>query len=73
MGGDQIVVHIAGDEVERQPGSALRDIGVKEFGKMIDEVQPFEELTGAGPARMFESLREFADNLYDTPLARPER
>ena len=174
MGGDQIVAYVAGDEVERQHGSALREAWVEEFDKMIDEVQPFdgardlveavksrgfrvvlassgkakhvdffldlidgrsiadawttsddvesskpepdlvataldkvdgasgvmigdstwdcvaagklgvpsvavrtggfsvEEATDAGAERVFESLREFADNLDDTPPARPE-
>ena len=32
-----------------------------------------EELTKAGASRVFDSLREFADALDDTPLARPEQ
>lgn len=175
MGGDQIIAHVAGDEVERRHGSALREAWVEEFDKMIDEVRPFdgardlmeavksrgfrvvlassgkskhvdhfldligarsiadawttsddvesskpepdlvttaldkvkgasgvmigdstwdciaagklgvpslavrtggfsvEELIDAGAKRVFESLREFADHLDETPLARPER
>jgi HAD superfamily hydrolase (TIGR01549 family) len=175
MGGDQLVAHVAGDEVERRYGSAVREAWVEEFDKMIDEVRPFdgarelmetvksrgfrvvlassgkakhvdhfldliegrsiadawttaddvesskpepdlvataldkvegasgvmigdstwdcvaagklgvpslavrtggfsvEELTDAGAERVFESLRELAENLDDTPLARPER
>jgi HAD superfamily hydrolase (TIGR01549 family) len=175
MGGDQIIAHVAGDEVERRHGSALREAWVEEFDKMIDEVRPFdgardlmeavksrgfrvvlassgkskhvdhfldliegrsiadawttsddvesskpepdlvataldkvkgasgvmigdstwdciaagklgvpslavrtggfsvEELINAGAKRVFESLREFADHLDETPLARPER
>jgi HAD superfamily hydrolase (TIGR01549 family) len=42
MGGDQIVAHVAGDEVERWHGSALREAWVEEFDKLIDEVRPFE-------------------------------
>lgn len=42
MGGDQIVAHVAGDEVERRHGSALREAWVEEFDKMIDEVRPFD-------------------------------
>jgi HAD superfamily hydrolase (TIGR01549 family) len=42
MGGDQIVAHVAGDEVERRHGSALREAWVEEFDKLIDEVRPFE-------------------------------
>ncbi|MDT7581459.1 MAG: hypothetical protein QOK35_2723 [Pseudonocardiales bacterium] len=42
MGGDQIIAHVAGDEVERRHGSALREAWVEEFDKMIDEVRPFD-------------------------------
>src|SRR3954466_14784339 len=42
MGGDQIVAHGAGDEVERRHGEALREAWVEEFDKMIDEVRPFD-------------------------------
>src|SRR3954468_24824136 len=42
MGGDQIVAHVAGDEVERRHGPALREAWVEEFDKMIDEVRPFD-------------------------------
>ena len=42
MGGDQIVAHVAGDEVERRHGSELREAWVEEFDKMIDEVRPFD-------------------------------
>jgi HAD superfamily hydrolase (TIGR01549 family) len=42
VGGDQIVAHVAGDEVERRHGSALREAWVEEFDKLIDEVRPFE-------------------------------
>lgn len=42
MGGDQLVAHVAGDEVEKQHGSALREAWVDEFDALIDEVQPFD-------------------------------
>jgi HAD superfamily hydrolase (TIGR01549 family) len=42
MGGDQIVAHVAGGEVERRHGEALREAWVEEFDKMIDEVRPFD-------------------------------
>jgi HAD superfamily hydrolase (TIGR01549 family) len=42
MGGDQLVANVAGDEVEEQHGSALREAWVDEFDRMIDEVQPFD-------------------------------
>jgi HAD superfamily hydrolase (TIGR01549 family) len=56
MGGDQIVAHVAGDEVERRHGSALREAWVEEFDKMIDEVRPFDgarELMEAVKSRGF--------------------
>lgn len=42
MGGDEIIPHVAGDEVERRHGPALREAWVEEFDKMIDEVRPFD-------------------------------
>ncbi|MEU9831572.1 HAD family hydrolase [Streptosporangium sp. NPDC048047] len=45
MGGDQIVAALAGDEVEREHGDALREAWTEEFDKMIDEVRPFEGAT----------------------------
>ena len=42
MGGDMFVPHLAGEDVEREHGDALRDAWVEEFDKLIGEVQPFE-------------------------------
>jgi phosphoglycolate phosphatase-like HAD superfamily hydrolase len=42
MGGDQIIAHVAGDEVERRHGSALRDGWVEEFDNLIDEGRPLD-------------------------------
>jgi HAD superfamily hydrolase (TIGR01549 family) len=44
MGGDQLVPALAGDDVERQHGDALRDAAKEEFRKLRDECEP---LTGA--------------------------
>lgn len=41
MGGDQIVGHLAGEEVERRIGDALRDASGQEFAPFVDEVAPF--------------------------------
>ncbi|HYY10454.1 MAG TPA: HAD family hydrolase [Kineosporiaceae bacterium] len=41
MGGDNFVAHVAGDEVEEQYGSELRDAWSEEFDEMIGEVRPF--------------------------------
>jgi HAD superfamily hydrolase (TIGR01549 family) len=41
MGGDNFVAHVAGDEVERRHGPALREAWTEEFDLMIGEVRPF--------------------------------
>jgi HAD superfamily hydrolase (TIGR01549 family) len=43
MGGDVLVAHVAGQEVEDAHGDALRDAWVEEFDQLIGEVQPFED------------------------------
>jgi HAD superfamily hydrolase (TIGR01549 family) len=42
MGGDQLVPAVAGDDVERRHGDALRETQTEEFDKLIDEVRPFD-------------------------------
>lgn len=42
MGGDQLVGRLAGDEVERDLGDAIRDAERDAYEQMIDEVQPME-------------------------------
>ena len=42
MGGDTFVPEIAGEDVEREHGDALRDAWTEEFDQLIGEVQPFE-------------------------------
>ena len=42
MGGDTFVPQIAGEDVEREHGDALRDAWTEEFDQLIGEVQPFE-------------------------------
>ena len=42
MGGDLYVANLAGEDVEREHGDALRDAWVEEFDEMIDEIQPFD-------------------------------
>jgi HAD superfamily hydrolase (TIGR01549 family) len=43
MGGDQLVTRVAGEEVERRHGDALRERWEEEFDRWIDSVQPFEQ------------------------------
>ncbi|MFS1299547.1 HAD family hydrolase [Streptosporangium longisporum] len=45
MGGDQLVAAVAGDEVERRHGDALRDAWVEEFDVFLDEIRPLEGAT----------------------------
>lgn len=42
MGGDQLVAAVAGDDVERERGDAIRDSETRLYGELIDEVAPFE-------------------------------
>lgn len=42
MGGDQLVAAVAGEQVERQCGEAIRDAEGKRYAELIDEVRPFE-------------------------------
>lgn len=61
MGGDQIVSHLAGSDVERRLGDDLRAASGEEFAQLIDEVQPF--------AGAHELLREVRDRGFRTVLA----
>jgi HAD superfamily hydrolase (TIGR01549 family) len=40
MGGDQLVAALAGEEVERREGDAIREIESEAYMSLIDEVQP---------------------------------
>ncbi len=40
MGGDQLVAAVAGDEVERRHGDAIREAESERFSALIDEVRP---------------------------------
>ena len=42
MGGDQIVEAIAGEDVERRLGDALREASAEEFARLRDECEPLE-------------------------------
>ena len=41
MGGDNFVTHVAGEQIEEQYGSKLREAWTAEFDEFIGEVQPF--------------------------------
>ena len=43
MGGDTLVAHVAGQQVEDAHGDDLRDAWVEKFDRLVSEVQPFED------------------------------
>ena len=45
MGGDQLVIHVAGDQVEKDHGDEVRDAHDEEFEPLIGEVAAFEGAT----------------------------
>lgn len=46
MGGDLLVAHVAGEQVEEQHGDALREAWTEEFDLLLPEIQPFEAARG---------------------------
>ena len=52
MGGDKLVAHVAGDEVEQRIGPDLRARWTDEFDELIAEVRPF-----AGTRRLLETIK----------------
>ena len=61
MGGDKLVGEVAGDEVERSVGDAVRDGWAQEYAALVDEVSP---LPGAS-----ELVRRLAADGYLVALA----
>ena len=61
MGGDKLVGHVAGDEVEEKYGDALRDAWEEEYAKVVDQVPP---LPGAR-----ELCRKLTDDGFAIALA----
>ena len=53
MGGDQIVAALAGDEVEREQGDAIRDSEKELYAELIGEVEPL-----GGARELLELLKE---------------
>jgi len=43
MGGDQLVAAVAGEDVERRSGDAIRDAENEIYMELIDEVQPLDD------------------------------
>jgi len=61
MGGDKLVAHVGGDEVEKEHGDALRDAWEEEYAKVVDQVPP---LPGAS-----ELCRRLSEDGYAVALA----
>jgi phosphoglycolate phosphatase-like HAD superfamily hydrolase len=53
MGGDQLVGALAGQDVERDKGDAIRESEARLYGQLIGEVEPFEGARG-----LIEALKE---------------
>lgn len=61
MGGDRLVAHVAGEEVEEEHGDELRDAWEQEYSEVVAEVRP---LAGAT-----ELIRKLAGEGYRVALA----
>jgi HAD superfamily hydrolase (TIGR01549 family) len=61
MGGDRLVAHVAGDDVEKEHGDELRDGWEQEYAEVVAEVRP---LPGAS-----ELIRKLAGEGYVVALA----
>lgn len=79
MGGDQLITHVVGEEIEPRLGDAVRASQVEHYATMIDEVQPLEgsrelvlALKGAGHTIIMASSAESAevDHYLDLLAAR---
>ncbi|MQW75326.1 HAD-IA family hydrolase [Nocardioides sp. dk4132] len=53
MGGDKLVAHVAGEEVEKRSGDTLREAWKQEYAALRDEVRPLP-----GAAELVRGLRE---------------
>jgi HAD superfamily hydrolase (TIGR01509 family) len=58
MGGDQFVAAVAGDDVERRLGDAIREAEGELYAELIGEVRPLE-----GARELIVALRERADSV----------
>src|SRR4051812_15281859 len=61
MGGDRLVAHVTGDEIEERLGDDIRDGWEKEYGALVDEVPA---LPGAA-----DLVKELADAGYEIGFA----
>jgi HAD superfamily hydrolase (TIGR01549 family) len=66
MGGDQLVGAVAGDEVEKRLGDAVRAAQDEEYSKLIGETAPFE-----GAAELLRTLKRRGHRLVLASSAKP--
>ncbi len=67
MGGDKLVAHVAGDEVEQADGDALRDAWTAEFDGLIGEVRAF-----GGSRPLLETVKEMGLHLVLASSGQPK-
>ncbi|MEA2341215.1 MAG: hypothetical protein QOG11_1292 [Solirubrobacteraceae bacterium] len=67
MGGDQLVGHVAGDDVERRLGDDIREAEGKQYFAMIGEVEPFE-----GAHELTARLKDLGHTVVMASSAKPE-
>jgi HAD superfamily hydrolase (TIGR01549 family) len=67
MGGDQLVAHVAGEDVEERMGDAIRDTEGHRYSEFMQEVQP---LPGARP--LVVDLKERGNTVVMASSAKPE-
>lgn len=65
MGGDQLVAGLAGEEVERRKGPAIRELEAEKYRELIDEVQPLH-----GARELIEELKRRVDRVVLASSAR---
>jgi HAD superfamily hydrolase (TIGR01549 family) len=66
MGGDQLVGAVAGDELEKRQGDAVRAAQDEEYSQLIDETAPFE-----GAAELLRTLKGRGHRLVLASSAKP--
>lgn len=67
MGGDKLVAAVAGDEVEREHGDALREAYAEEYDRVIDETRLFD-----GARELLEALKGKGHEVALASSGKPE-
>ena len=67
MGGDQLVPSLAGDEVERRRGEAIREAETACYMALIDEVKPLH-----GARDLIVELKRHVDGVVLASSAKPD-